>query len=80
MHVRNFLECVRTRQTPNSDLESAHRVATACHLANISLRTGRKVRWDAQHETIVGDAEAAAMLARPYRQPWDAELRALGLS
>ena len=46
-HARNFLECVRSRRTPISDLESAHRVATACHLANLSLRLGRKLRWDA---------------------------------
>lgn len=80
LHTRNFLDCVKSRQEPNSDLESGHRVATACHLANISLRTGRKIRWDADKETILGDPEAAAMLVRPYRQPWDAELRSLGIS
>src|SRR5439155_24213755 len=34
-HVRNFLDCIKSRRQPVSDLESAHRVATACHLANI---------------------------------------------
>jgi hypothetical protein len=76
-HTRNFLECIRSRKEPNSDLESAHRVATVCHLANISLRTGRKVRWDAEKELIIGDSEANQMLERPYRPPWNAELRAL---
>jgi hypothetical protein len=76
-HTRNFLESVKSRQQPNSDLESSHRVATVCHLANISLRTGRKIRWDADKEQIIGDTEAAAMLVRPYRKPWDAELRSL---
>jgi len=76
-HTRNFLECVKSRRAPNSDLESAHRVATVCHLANISLRTGRKIRWNAEREEIVGDSEAASMLVRPYRAPWDAELKAL---
>jgi len=76
-HARNFLECVRTRQTPRSDLESGHRVATLCHLANISLRLGRQLRWDSHRETITGDREAEAMLERPYRPPWDAELKAL---
>jgi len=79
LHARNFLACIRSRQTPSSDLESAHRVATTCHLANISLRTGRKIRWDAEKEEIVGDPQAARMLVRPYRQPWDRELRALGI-
>src|ERR1051326_2256368 len=77
-HIRNWLDCIKSRRQPNSDLESGHRVATVCHLANISLRTGRKIRWDAESEQIVGDTEAAGMLVRPYRHPWDKELKALG--
>jgi len=80
LHVRNFLDCIKSRKTPNSDLESAHRVSTACHLANLSLRLGRGLRWDADKEDIVGDKEASARLVRPYRAPWDAELKALGAS
>jgi predicted dehydrogenase len=80
LHVRNFLDCVKSRAQPLSDLESGHRVATACHLANISLRLGRKLRWDAAKEEILDDPEAAGMLVRPYRAPWDAELKGLGVS
>jgi predicted dehydrogenase len=76
-HVRDFLDCVKSRRQPAADVEAGHRVATACHLANLALRLGRKVRWDAAKEEIVGDAEAARMLVRPYRAPWDAELKAL---
>jgi predicted dehydrogenase len=76
-HARNFLECVRSRQQPVADLESAHRVATACHLANISLRLGRKLRWDQERDSIADDADAQARLERPYRRPWDAERDAL---
>ena len=66
------------RQQPRSDLESGHQVATACHLSNISLRLGgRKLVWDADQEEVVGDKEANAMLVRPYRAPWDKELKAL---
>jgi hypothetical protein len=54
-------------------------VATVCHLANISLRLGRRVRWDATREEIIDDAEAARMLVRPYRAPWDRELKSLGV-
>ena len=79
-HGRNFLDCVKSRQEPASDLESGHQVATACHLSNISLRMGRKVVWNAEREEIVGDQEANAMLARPYRAPWDKELKALRAS
>lgn len=76
-HVRNFLDCIKSRKEPNSDLESGHRVATVCHLANISLRVGRKIKWDAEREMILDDPEAARMLIRPYRKPWDAELESL---
>jgi hypothetical protein len=76
-HMRNFLDCVKSRETPRSDLASAHRVATALHLANLSLRLDRPLVWDAQKEEIVGDAEANGWLERPYRAPWDAELRAV---
>jgi hypothetical protein len=77
LHARNFLDCVKSRKEPISDLESAHRTATVCHLANLSLRLGRRLRWDAKKEEVVGDAEASRMLVRPYRAPWDRELKAL---
>jgi predicted dehydrogenase len=76
-HARDFLDCIRSRKAPVSDLESAQRVSVACHLANLSLRLGRKLRWDTKTRTVVGDAAAARALVRPYRTPWDRELRAL---
>jgi predicted dehydrogenase len=76
-HARNFLDCVKSRQRPIADVEGGHEVTTACHLANISLRVGRKIRWNAEKEEIAGDAEASAMLVRPYRKPWDDVLRGL---
>src|SRR5262249_51226631 len=75
-HARDFLDCIRSRKTPISDLESAQRTSVACHLANLSLRLGRKLVWDAKAKTIKGDAEAQA-LVRLYRKPWDRELKAL---
>lgn len=75
-HVRNFLDCLRTRQTPISNLDSAHRVSTLCHLANASLRLGRSLQWDAKQQSVINDPAAANILNRPYRAPWDRELRA----
>ena len=75
-HVRNFLDCVRSRQLPAADVEGGHRSVTSCHLANIALKLGRTVRWDPEKEDVVGDAEAGALLTKPYRPPWDRELRA----
>ncbi|MFM2095896.1 MAG: hypothetical protein RIS70_3020 [Planctomycetota bacterium] len=69
-HHANFLECVRSRQLPICDVEIGHRSATACHLGNLALRLKRKIRWDAAKEQIVDDSEAAAMVSRPYREPW----------
>ncbi|MEK7407973.1 MAG: Gfo/Idh/MocA family oxidoreductase [Acidobacteriota bacterium] len=79
MHVRNFLDCIKSRQRPVADVEDGHYVSAACHLANISLRLGRKLRWDAEREEIIGDREASAMLVRPYRKPWDDVLRSFNL-
>jgi hypothetical protein len=61
-------------------VESGHRVVTTCHLANLSLKTGRKLTWDSQKEQVVDDAAANELLVRPYREPWDAELKALRVS
>ncbi len=69
-HARNFLDCVKSRKRPNADVEEGHRSAIMCHLGNISTRLGRSLRWDAAKEQIIGDAEANAMLSRPYRGPW----------
>jgi uncharacterized membrane protein YcjF (UPF0283 family) len=68
---------VKSRNQPVSDLESGHRVATTCHLANLSLKTGRKIIWDAAKEEAINDPEVNGLLVRPYRKPWDAELKAL---
>lgn len=76
-HAQNFLDCVRSRKTPNSDLASSHHVSTTCHLANISLRTGHKLRWDAERQEILDDPIASKMLQRTYRTPWDKELKSL---
>ena len=69
-HARNFLDCVKSRKRPNADVEEGHRTAVMCHLGNISTRLGRSLRWDAAKEQVVGDAEANAMLSRPYRGTW----------
>jgi predicted dehydrogenase len=76
-HVRNFLDCIKTREQPRSDLESGTRVATICHLANISLRLGRQLQWDSVREEFKNDEEASRWLVRPYRAPWDRELETL---
>jgi predicted dehydrogenase len=74
-HVRNFLDCVKSRQQPVSDLEGGHKTVTSCHLANISMKVGRTLHWNAEKEEIVGDVEATKLLTKVYRAPWDRELK-----
>ena len=77
MNERNWLDCMRTRKRPLCEVEDGHRVATACNLANMSLRLGRSIRWDPEKEQVIGDKEAAAMCVRPYRAPWENVLRSI---
>lgn len=69
-HVLNFLDCVRTRRKPNSDVETTHRSTSACLLGVISYKLGQKLTWDAEHEHFVGNPEADNMLTKEYRKPW----------
>jgi predicted dehydrogenase len=71
LHVKNFIECVRTRNRPVADVETGHRSSIVAHLGNIAFRTGRKIHWESAKEEIVGDAEASKLLGRPARKPWD---------
>jgi predicted dehydrogenase len=77
MNERDWLASIRSRKLPFCDVADGQRVAVTCHLANMSLRLGRAIRWDAEKEQVVGDKEAAAMCVRPYRAPWDGVLRSL---
>lgn len=72
-HMLNFFDCVRSRALPICDVETGHRSANMCHLGAISLRTGRKLRWDAAKEVFVGAhaKEANAHLKREMRKPYD---------
>ena len=47
-HIQNFLECVRTRKEPNATVEKGFKAALVIHLANLSLQTGRRIKWNAQ--------------------------------
>ena len=68
--IGDFLYCVRTREKPFRDIESAHRTVTVCHLGNIAYWLDRPIKWDPVKEEIIGDDEAARWLSRPMRAPW----------
>jgi predicted dehydrogenase len=69
-HARNFLDCTRSRMTPNCDVEVGHRSTTFSLLANISLAAGLRLEWDAARELITNHPEANQLLHYEYRQPW----------
>ena len=68
-HMGNFFDCVKDRKTPISSVVTQHRSASVCHLANISMRLGRKLAWDPVKEEFLGDEEANRWLSRPRRKP-----------
>ena len=70
-HRANFVDCVRSREMPNADIEIGHHSAVLAHLGNLGVRLGgRRLVFDAETETISGDAEANALLTRSYRPPY----------
>ena len=69
-HIRNFLDCIRSRRETVCSPEKSHRATTVAHVANISLRLGRPVEWNPKTERFVDDAEADRMISRAMRPPW----------
>jgi myo-inositol 2-dehydrogenase/D-chiro-inositol 1-dehydrogenase len=69
-HHADWLNSIQTRQPAATNPEQAHRSTSACILGWIAMKLGRKVRWDPDKETFVGDDEANAMLSRPQRTPY----------
>jgi predicted dehydrogenase len=68
-HQPNFIDCIRTRQTPNGSIEQGHRSACLVHLANVAYRTGnRRLSFDAETERFVGDDKANTFLKPRYRK------------
>ncbi len=69
-HMGNFFDCVKSRNTPLGDVASQHRSVSVCHLANISMRLGRRLRWDPDRENFLGDDEANRWLSREQHEPF----------
>jgi hypothetical protein len=70
-HLKNFVECVKSRKQTNADVETAHRATTLCHLVSICRLLDRKLKWDPAAERFIGDEEANRMLARPRRKGYE---------
>lgn len=70
-HQRAWIECLAENRPPVHTIETAVRSGLIAHLSDICIRTGRTIRWDERKGTITGDPEAAKMISRPMRKPWD---------
>ena len=68
--MKDFLAAIASRGKPVADIEQGYISTTACILANMSMKLGRSLAWDAKAGRIVGDEEANRLLQRPYRAPW----------
>ncbi len=69
-HMKDFLAAIANRGKPVADIEQGYISTTACILANMSMKLGRSLSWDATKGCINGDDEANRLLRRPYRAPW----------
>ena len=70
-HMGEWLRAIKApEQLPNVDIEIAHRTATLCILGNLAYLLGRKLRWDGQHQEVVGDEQANRLLGTPERHPY----------
>ena len=67
---RNFLDCVKSRKDPYFPVDIGHRVSTVCHLANLSIKLGRPLKWNPVKERFLKDDEANALCSREMRKPW----------
>lgn len=70
-HQQNFINAVKNRTQPESNLAYARNMTIPMHLGLISYRLGRTLNWDSAKEKFVDDKEADGMLHRPYRKKWD---------
>ncbi len=68
-HWANFLDCMRTRRRPQSDIEKCFRSTATCLLGNVSYRSGLRLTWDDKNSTVL-EPEARKYLTREYRSPW----------
>jgi predicted dehydrogenase len=69
-HYNNFVQCVRSRKDPIAPVEAGHQASYLGMIAELSIRLGRKLKWDPKTEQVTGDNEANELLSAPMRAPW----------
>ena len=69
-HVRDFLDCVKTRSQPKGNADAACNAHIACHAANIALFLGRQLKYDLKKHEFIGDEQANRLRSEALREPW----------
>jgi predicted dehydrogenase len=69
-HMKNFIECIKTRQDPACTVENGRLVALYAHMANIALRTNSRLVWNEADKNFGNNAAANALITPKYRKPW----------
>ena len=72
-HLVNFVDCMRSRKTPNANIEEGQRSVTLCHLANVAYRVGHTLKCDPKNGHILDDPKAQALWGRSYEKGWEPE-------
>jgi len=67
-NLRNWIDCIKSGETPNANIDVAHRAAAAVHLGNIATRLQRTLKFDPVEERVIDDEEANKLLSRNYRR------------
>lgn len=70
-HMRNFLECMRSRKDPVAPVEVGHRSNSICVMTHIAMKLGRRLKWNPESESFIDDDEANRWLDYTHRDPWN---------
>lgn len=70
-HYQDWIDAIKNRTRPVSDVETGHRTASLCNIVNMAYSLERALNWNPTHERFVGDEDANSMLSRPFRGSWD---------
>ncbi len=69
-HVRNLLDCVKSRAKTICPIDEAVQGDIICHISDIAIRLEQKLKWNPKKELFVNNDAANRRLSRPMRSPW----------
>ena len=70
-HYQDWIDAIKKRSRPVSDVETGHRTSSLCNIANIAYELQRPLKWNPKKEVFVGDPAANRLLTRTYRGQWN---------